>query len=237
MMGAITGAVTAAVTSNACFVAGMVVLTGLGKTAIESIRAGDKVWAWNEKTGSISLKTVQETYVKESNELVHLTIKGEEIIMTPGHPFYSPVKGWVKAIDLRAGDILVLMGGEYVTLELVQHEILESPAKVYNLNVDEDHTYFVSANGVLVHNSYGGETKAAEYGREQHKKWDYGPGVEKETHIGPGARVDGYDLAHTTIYELKPNNPRAIKRGMKQLSRYLNLLGDEWKGVLVLYDK
>ena len=45
------------------------------------------------------------------------------------------------------------MNGEYVILELVQHEILESPVKVYNLNVEEDHTYYVSDNGVLVHNS------------------------------------------------------------------------------------
>ena len=27
------------------------------------------------------------------------------------HPFYSPVKGWTSAVDLRAGDILVMLGG------------------------------------------------------------------------------------------------------------------------------
>ena len=34
---------------------------------------------------------------------------GEEIICTPEHPFYSPVKGWTDAVHLRAGDILVLV--------------------------------------------------------------------------------------------------------------------------------
>ena len=57
---------------------------------------------------------------------------GEKIVTTPNHPFYVPKKGWTSAIDLKAGDILVLSNGEYVTVEKVQHEILEEPVKVYN---------------------------------------------------------------------------------------------------------
>ncbi len=68
------------------------------------------------------------------------------------HPFYSPVKGWTDAVQLRAGDILVLVNGEYVVVEKVQHEILETPVTVYNFQVDEYHTYYVSNSGVLVHN-------------------------------------------------------------------------------------
>ena len=41
---------------------------------------------------------------------------GEEIIATPEHPFYSPVKGWTDAIHLRTGDILVLVNGEYIVV-------------------------------------------------------------------------------------------------------------------------
>lgn len=35
----------------------------------------------------------------------------------------------------------------------VQHEILESPVKVYNFQAEEYHTYYVSDAGVLVHNT------------------------------------------------------------------------------------
>lgn len=63
-----------------------------------------------------------------------------------------PTKGWVCAIDLRAGDILVLQSGEYVIVEMVQHEILESPVTVYNFEVEDFHTYYVSDCAVLVHN-------------------------------------------------------------------------------------
>ena len=76
---------------------------------------------------------------------------GEEIVATPTHPFYCPVKGWTDAAHLRAGDILVLVNGEYVVVEQVQHELLESPVKVYNFQVADYHTYYV-ASGVLVHN-------------------------------------------------------------------------------------
>ncbi len=52
------------------------------------------------------------------------------------HPFYSPVKGWTSAVDLRAGDILVMLNGEYVVVEQVQHELLESPETTYNFEVE-----------------------------------------------------------------------------------------------------
>lgn len=48
--------------------------------------------------------------------------------------------------------MLVLSNGEYVVVEFVQHEILESPVKVYNFEVEDYHTYFVGEVSVLVHN-------------------------------------------------------------------------------------
>ena len=78
--------------------------------------------------------------------------------MKPTHPFYSPVKGWTDAAKLRAGDILVLVNGEYVVVEKVQHELLEAPIKVYNFQVEDYHTYYVGV-GVLVHNSCNHNSK------------------------------------------------------------------------------
>ena len=152
LTGAITGAVTGALTSPYCFVAGTAVLAAAGAVAIETIQAGDMVWAWDEETGEVALKEVVETYVNETYELVHVFVNGEEIVTTPGHPFYSPVKGWTDAVNLRAGDILVLINGEYVVVEKIQHEILETPVTVYNFQVEDYHTYYVTNAGVLVHN-------------------------------------------------------------------------------------
>ena len=102
--------------------------------------------------------------MNETDELVDVTIDGKTIRSTPSHPFYSAQKGWTSAINLRAGDILVLNNGEYVVVEQIQHELLESPIKVYNFEVEDFHTYYVSANVdsdefVLVHNSCSGVSR------------------------------------------------------------------------------
>ena len=81
---------------------------------------------------------------------------------------------------------------------------------------------------------------AVQKGQEMHKMMDYGPGVKKEMTIAPGCRVDGIDFNSRIIYELKPNNPQAIARGIKQLNRYTEAAsqqyGGTWTGVLRLYD-
>ena len=243
MTGTITGAISGAaggLAKGQCFVAGTTVLTAAGAAAIETIEVGDYVWAWDENTKDVALKQVVETYVNETDELVHVFANGEEIVTTPAHPFYSPVKGWTDAVHLRAGDILVLVNGEYVVVEKVQHELLESPVKVYNFQVEDYHTYYVSDSGVLVHNRCNGETSATKKGRQMHKDWDYGPGVEKEVKIPGYGRADAVDFKNGIIYELKPASKRAAKLGMKQLNRYATGLVKQypeisWKTFLISY--
>ena len=150
---AICGSYYAAKGGNVCFVAGTLVQTEQGAIPIETVTVGTMVWAWDEGTGDVALKEVVETYVNETDELVHVFVNGEEIVTTSAHPFYSPVKGWTDAVHLRAGDILVLVNGEYVIVEKVQHEILETPVTVYNFQVEDYHTYYVADAGVLVHNN------------------------------------------------------------------------------------
>ena len=135
-----------------CFVAGTLVTTEDGQKPIEEIEVGDKVLSENELTGEVAVKTVTETYVNETDELVHIGVNGETVSATPTHPFYVDKLGWTLARSLKAGDVLVLSNGELVTVEWVQHEILESPIKVYNFEVEDFHTYFVGENGVFVHN-------------------------------------------------------------------------------------
>ena len=126
-----------------CFVAGTLVKTENGSVPIEGITEGMLVYAHNPDSGETELKEVVQTFVRETKELVHIKVNGEEIITTPTHPFYVPKKGWTDAIQLRAGDRLQLLNGEYVIIEQVQHEILEAPVTVYNFEVEEFHTYYV----------------------------------------------------------------------------------------------
>ena len=123
---------------------------------IEEVRKGDWVWSVAPETGDPELKQVEDVFVNETDEIVHVRYGDTEIDATPNHPFYIPDRGWVSAVNLRAGDRLQLVNGEYVTVEQVQHEILESPVKVYNFEVQDNHTYYVGGDdddsAVLVHN-------------------------------------------------------------------------------------
>ena len=139
--------------------------------------------------------------------------------------------------------MLVLVNGEYVVLEKVQHEILESPIAVYNFQVEDDHTYYVGESGLLVHNACNGNVKAAQRGTKIHKAWDYGQNgttFVKEYNIPGVGRADAVDFAKRIVYELKPNNSRAIRQGWRQLNRYAQALekdGGAWMKVLVTYGK
>ena len=135
-----------------CFVAGTLIATENGSLPIEQITAGMMVYATDPDTGETALKPVVRTFRNTTTEWVHITVNDETLTCTPEHPFYSPVKGWTSAVDLRAGDILVMLNGEYVVVEQVQHELLESPETTYNFEVEDYHTYYVSTTSVLVHN-------------------------------------------------------------------------------------
>jgi len=100
-----------------CFVAGTMILTVAGLVAIENIKAGDKVIATNPETFEVAEKTVLETYVRETTELLHLTINGEVIKTTFEHPFYVKDVGFVEAGKLQVGDKLVDSRGNVLVVE------------------------------------------------------------------------------------------------------------------------
>ena len=135
-----------------CFVAGTMVKTEGGYKAIEEIEVGDKVWSWDEATGEQALKTVVQLFRNEKDVLVHIDAAGEEIQTTLGHPFYVAGKGWVKAGELKSGDVLKLYDGKEAEINGVS--IKESkPVITYNFEVEDSHTYYVTQSDVLCHNA------------------------------------------------------------------------------------
>lgn len=164
----ITKAIDEAGLGGTCFVAGTPVVTALGLVPIETIAVGDMVQSFDADTRVVSEKMVEEIFVRENSELIHVKVGSETISVTPEHPFYVAKKGFVEAAKLRAGDVLYTVSGEYVVVEQVQHEILESPIKVYNFRVADNHTYFVGNTGIGVHNAVYGEPEWSSY-NNKHK--------------------------------------------------------------------
>ena len=136
-----------------CFTGDTEVYTDDGLVCIEEIEVGDEVWAYNSETGETELKEVLNVWIKETDEILHVsTADGETIDTTTNHPFYVENKGWVAAGDLEVGDILVTADGDTVEVSDIAIEKLAEPITVYNLEVSDFHTYFVGEFGVLVHN-------------------------------------------------------------------------------------
>ncbi|MBQ4282889.1 MAG: hypothetical protein IJB96_03065, partial [Lachnospira sp.] len=136
-----------------CFTGETLVATEDGHKAIKDIKVGDYVYSCDTETGEVSLKKVTNVFVSDKDELYHVhTSTGETINTTEGHPFYVKGKGYVVAAELEAGDVLVTSDGKEVRVKAVTTTKLDEPVKVYNLEVEGNHTYYVTADEVLVHN-------------------------------------------------------------------------------------
>ena len=142
-----------------CFVAGTKIKTEDGDKNIEDIEVGDRVYSYNPETGEEGYKTVKRTFIKESDEIVHVTItnadKSESVTIdaTPGHPFYVVGYGFKYASELKIGDKLRSVSGDIYEVTNTEVEHFAIPIKVYNFEVEDWHTYAVSEVGVVVHNS------------------------------------------------------------------------------------
>jgi len=86
-----------------------------------------------------------------------------------------------------------------------------------------------------------GETAATAAGRAAHTAMNYGEGFQKEFTLPSGSRVDAVNFEDRIVLELKPNNMRAINRGLNQVDRYVDELNREfpgetpWQGQVVTY--
>ena len=139
--------------SKGCFVEGTLVKTENGLIPIEEIQIGDYVYTYDEKYNEIVLKEVVNTMRKEVEKIISIKINKDVIIeTTENHPFYVENTGWVEAKQLREGDKLLNYNEEYLEIEEIE-EIYYFEKLVYNLQLDENHNFFVSDLWILVHNS------------------------------------------------------------------------------------
>ena len=138
-------------------------------------------------------------YVKETTKLVHLRTDGtkdedQTIDTTANHPFYVEGRGWVAAEDIEAGDRLHTEDGSVVVVTDNETEKLRKPIKVYNLEVEDYHTYYVTRDEVLVHNMY---KKGSNSGSSNWVRM-----TSKESRIA--AKKLGYDRTNFTAKNKEP---------------------------------
>ena len=161
---------------------------------------------------------------------------GTEIRSTDVHAVWSVDReDWVTAGKLGPGEQVDTLEGPVVVVSV---ERLESPLDVYNIEVHGEHVFRVTADGVLVHNacaSTSGNNLAARIGQQMHASYKTGQAdfitTFKEKLLPSGRKIDFLDIAHGIVYELKPNNPKAIARGMRQAENYIQELNSLFPGM------
>nr|WP_243122426.1 polymorphic toxin-type HINT domain-containing protein [Clostridium septicum] len=114
---------------------------------------GELVLSKDTKTGQVDYKSVIYVYRKSTTNFINLTVAGKRIETTPTHLFMLEDGNWRSAENLKAGDRIVTANGEIKTVDSVEEKHYNEARRIYNLNVDEFHTYFVGSDELLVHNN------------------------------------------------------------------------------------
>lgn len=97
---------------------------------------------------------------------MHLYTDEGNIDTTANHPFYVVGKGWVAAGDLVVDDEVYNLDGTTSTILGSEIEVLDEPVLVYNLEVEDFHSYFVGCVPVLAHNVCGNVQGAGHAGQK-----------------------------------------------------------------------
>ncbi len=142
--------------NSECFGAGTPVATASGAAPIETLRAGDWVLTRDPLTHEAVPRRVRQASVTASRKALRLTLvapnagRDEELVVTGDHPFFHASLGWTGAGSLKVGDAVLTVRGTWTVGGL---ERIDEPTLVYNLEVEEHHTYFVGGSRAWVHNN------------------------------------------------------------------------------------
>jgi hypothetical protein len=132
-----------------CFAKGTPVWTRRGMVAIDRVRPGDLVYSRDMDTGRVNLQPVVRTTARPATKLAAVTVGGETVVATLGHPFRVRGRAWVMARDLKVGDQVKTAAG-YRPVDGVEPR---PAAPAYCLELADQNTFYVTAAKVLVHDN------------------------------------------------------------------------------------
>jgi hypothetical protein len=146
------------------------VATKSGLVAISEIKVGNLVLARNVGTGKENWRKVLRTFENDDPDTVRITVakdgKSETIVSDGKHPFFVDGKGFVAARFLKAGEKILSSSGNFAKVSTFSYSVTQ-PLHAYNLEVDQDHTFFVGKLRLWVHNvgDCGKSTVSSEAGK------------------------------------------------------------------------
>lgn len=140
---------------------GTLIVTPHGFSPVESLHAGDEVFAYDPLSDSVSTEVVQDIRMGQVLRDIMVIRLGKSIIkLTPDHPvlvhndendFYgglvlSGSKRWITASALFIGAELLSAGGERIKVTGISREEVD---RVFNLVIPNQHTYLIGSEGIV----------------------------------------------------------------------------------------
>ena len=133
-----------------CFPAGTKVHTQWGLADIEKLEIGVPVLTYNEETGEQEYKKVKKVMRRMTRRMCALELSnGTTLEVTPAHRFLCNGE-WTPIEELNVNDTLQLKDNSIVVIE--NKIIFPTFVEVYSLEIEDNENYYVTEEGVLVHN-------------------------------------------------------------------------------------
>jgi len=140
------------------------VTTDHGEQAIGTLQVGERVLAYNPKTGKMELEPILHVWINHDHDLVDLTIttttqgqqgktstKTNEVIHTnQKHPFFTLEQGFLPVGKIRLGMHILRADGNVGVV--TGWQVVPGTQVMYNLEVAQDHTFTVGTGQWVVHN-------------------------------------------------------------------------------------
>jgi len=114
---------------------------------IESISVGDYVESLNCEELAHNKITHKRVICEKA---ISIILDGESIIASREQKFYLASGIWQKAKSLKPGDVLFSHDKGFITIQDVYE--IKQEIELYEITVENVHTYLVTQHGILVHN-------------------------------------------------------------------------------------
>lgn len=211
--------------TTVCFSAGTKVHTQWGLADIEKLEVGVPVLTYNEETGEQEYKKVKKVMRRMTRRMCAMELSnGTTIEVTPEHRFFSNDE-WTPIEELNVNDTLQLKDNSIVVIE--NKIIFPTFVEVYNLEIEDNENYYVTEEGVLVHNGCNNKATVKEVDADTHKvevtisKSNY---PETSQHIEDAIASGKPDIVTIARDKAKQNRAKSL-RGVKTKPK---LDRDEW---------
>lgn len=137
--------------SLTCFPVGTVVHTNNGLLPIEGVTTTELLWTVNELTGERELKPIKQIHRRTTLTMMLVELdNGTLFEVTPDHRFLTNGQ-WREICALKPGAELENIVGGVMKIKNIESMIRN--AVVYNFSVQDNENYFVTNDGILVHNA------------------------------------------------------------------------------------